>query len=325
MASDYGMDIGTARTIIYDTKNMLLNEASVVAVETRTGMPLSFGDDSLPMIGRTPDRITALCPIERGTIANYDVAEAMIYHFLGRVSSNKMFKARVAVAVPSSITPVQRKSIGDACTAAGARDVRLIEAPLAAAIGLGIDFSTPKGSIIVDFGAGTTDVAVLSLGGLAQFESTPVASIDFNEAIAKHIKKEYNVLIGPHTAENIKLKIGGLAERELELHMCVKGRNQFNGLPQIVEISSSEIHDVLDDVAKQICRAVQNVIENTPPEMVGDIYSEGLILAGGGSLLFGFCNYLQKFLGVEIHHVPEPDTCVAKGVGKAIENFDKIK
>ena len=325
MATDFGIDLGTARTIIYSGASPVLDEPSVVAVETHTGDPVSYGKDAYPMIGRTPDRITAITPIERGAIANYDVAEMMMRHFIGKISDNKMLKARVIVATPSGITVVQQRSIMNVCEAAGARDVCLIEAQMAAAIGLSMDFTIPRGSIIVDIGAGTCDVAVLSMGGIAQCESAPIAGIDFNEAIARYVKREYNVLIGPHTAEKIKVEIGCVIKRPLLLTMTCKGRNQFTGLPQAFEINTDEVREACGDTAIHVCKAIAGVIEKTPPEMVGDISGDGLLLTGGGALLHGLPEFIAEYTGLKVERVADPISCVARGTGKAFKNFGLLK
>jgi len=325
LPSDFGLDIGSCRTIIYSPKEQVLSEASVVAVETKSGEPLAYGDEAEPMIGRTPKRITAVSPIERGAIANYDAAEHMIQHFLETVSNKKIFKARVAIATPSGITPVEQRSFYDACVAAGARDVCMVESPIAAAIGLDINFDRPRGVIIVDIGAGTTDVAVLSMGGLSRFESAHIGGMDFNESLVKYVRKKHKILIGDHTAEEIKLNIGSVKIRELTLTLISKGINQLTGLPQFFEINSNEICKVYREVMNSICKAIGQVIERTPPEMVADIYSDGLILTGGASLMFGLPEFLGDYLGVTIKTVDDPVGCVAAGIGKALRTYEFMR
>ncbi len=325
MPTDYGIDLGTARTIIYKGKSIVLNEPSVVAFDTHTGEPIAFGEEAFQMLGRTPDSINAVCPIERGFIADYEVAEHMVRKYLSEVSGNKMLKARVMVSKPSGITAVQQRSVIDACTNAGARDVCLIESPLAAALGNDINFNTPKGVIVVDIGKGTTDIAVLSMGGLAACESAKIASVDFDEAISRYVRKEYNILIGPHTAENIKLQIGSVWKRPVELALKAKGRNQFTGLPSIFEITSDEVMEALGDTALSICKAVQSVLEKTPPEMISDIANDGILLTGGGALIYGMTELLSDYTRLKVTLVPEPITCVVAGIGKALSDFDVLK
>ncbi|MBQ2676395.1 MAG: rod shape-determining protein [Clostridia bacterium] len=325
MATDFGIDLGTQRTVIYSGKSIVLDELTAVSYETRTGELIAAGDDAYNMLGRTPASVTAVCPIKNGVIAEYDVAESMLSAFLNQVANNKMFKARVMVAVPSSITEMQKRSIYNACSSSGARDVCLIEGPVAAAIGIGLDFTTPKGSIIVDVGAGTTDIATLSMGGLVKYQSTNVAGSSFNNAIAKYIKREHSVIIGPHTAEQIKRQIGCVTQRPLELTITAKGQHQFTGMPQTFEINTNEMITALYDTAVSICKSVQSVIEKTPPEMTGDIYSDGITLIGGGSILYGFPEFLANYIGVKVTTVDNPKTCVAKGTAMALKNFDLLK
>ena len=323
--TDFGVDLGSARTVIVSGKQVLLNEPSVIAIETHTGEPVAFGQEAYEMIGRTPDRITALCPIERGVIADYDVVELLAKHFLSKVSANRMLKPRVMVSMPSGVTAVQHRSVIDAVTAAGARNVCMIEAPLAAAIGNDVDFTSPRGTIIVDVGAGATDVAVLSMGGLAKCESARVAGCDFDDAITRYVRKECNVLIGPRTAENIKKTIGCVTERPFELAMTAKGRNLFTGLPQAFEITASQVCTAVADTANAICKAVQSVLENTPPELIGDIITDGVLLSGNGSLIRGFDEYLAHYTHIKVRRAPEPKLCVAFGTGRALRNMDLLK
>lgn len=324
MLTDIGIDLGTANTVIFAGRSVVLSEPSVVAVETETGRPLYFGSDAYRMVGRTPDRITTVFPIERGVIANYEVAEHMVRYFLKKIYGNRMIKPRVMVSIPSGITAVQQRSVRTVVEDAGARDVCLIEAPVAAAIGVGVDFVKPHGTIVVDVGAGTTDVAVLSMGGLAQCESIRMASLDFNEAIIRYVRKEYNILIGARTAEEIKLKIGCVVHRPVEVAMKAKGRNLFSGLPEMFEITSNEVSDAISEVSYGICGAIQSVLERTPPELVADISTDGILLTGGGVLIHGMPELLHRYTGLKATVVPDPTSCVARGTGKALENPDLL-
>lgn len=325
MFTDIGIDLGTARTVIYAGRCVVLDEPSVVSVETETGKPIKFGQAAYRMVGRTPDRITTVFPIERGVIANYEVAEQMVRYFLKTIYGNRMLKPRVMVSIPSGVTEVQQRSVRTVIEDAGARDVCLVEAPVAAAIGVGIDFVKPHGTIVVDIGAGTTDVAVLSMGGLAQCESSRLASEDFNEAIIRYIRKEYNILIGARTAEDIKLNIGCVVHRPIEIAMKSKGRNLFSGLPEVFEITSNEICDAISEISYGICASIQSVLERTPPELVGDISTDGIMLTGGGSLIHGMSELLQRYTGIKAAVVKDATTCVARGTGKALENPDLLE
>lgn len=325
MPIDIGIDMGTANTVIYAGKTVILSEPSVVAVETNTGRPIKFGAEAYKMIGRTPGKITPVCPIERGVIASYDEAEHLLRYFMRKVYSGKLIKPRVMFSMPAGTTAVQQRSFMSAVQASGARNICPIESPVAAAIGVGVDFAKPCGSIVVDIGAGSTDIAVLSMGGIAQYESLRIASSDFDEAIIRYIRKEHNVLVGRQTAENIKKQIGCVIRRPLEITMKAKGRNLFTGLPQVFEITANEICDAVSEVSQGICAAVQSVIEKTPPELVGDIARDGLTLTGGGSLIHGMAELMGKSIGIEAAVAEEPMSCVAYGIGKALKNFDILK
>jgi len=315
-----GLDIGTSVTTIAVGKNVVLCEPSVVSVETDTFEPLKYGSEAYKMIGRTPDRITTVCPIERGVIANFDVAEQMLRHYMRGVLGNKMVRPRIMVTAQGGVTAVQRKSLTDVAVSAGARVIDFIEAPIAAAIGIGIDFTTPHGSIVVDIGGGTTDVAVLSMGGLAQCESAKVGSKDFDEAIIRYVRKEHNILIGSRTAENIKKHVGSVIMRPVDVVMKAKGRNLFSGLPQVFEISSNDVCEAISDISFAMCNAVQSVLEKTPPEMVGDIATDGIYLTGGGALIYGMPQMLGAYTGTPVNLTNNPFNCVALGAAKACED-----
>ncbi len=325
MPIDIGIDMGTANTVIYVGKSIVLNEPSVVSVETDTGRPLKFGYEAYKMIGRAPGKITPVCPIERGVIASYEEAEQLLRYFVRKVYGGKVIKPRVMFSMPAGVTVVQQRSFMSAMQAAGARNICPIESPVAAAIGVGIDFSKPYGTIVVDIGAGSTDIAVLSMGGIAQYESVRIASSDFDEAIIRYIRKEHNILIGQRTAENIKKQIGCVLHRPIEITMFAKGRNLYTGLPQVFEITANEICDAISEVSYGICAAVQAVLEKTPPELVGDIAKDGVLLTGGGALIHGMVELMERHIGIKASLVDEPMSCVAYGIGKALKNFDLLK
>ncbi len=325
MANGYGIDLGSLKTVICSGKSIVLDEHSAISYQTYTNELIAAGTDAYNMIGRTPDSITAIRPIIEGVIADYDMAQNMLTAFISSVAGSNLLKARLMVAVPSGITSMQRRSLINACLEAGARDVCTLDGPVAAAIGMGMDFTTPKGSVIVDIGAGTTDIATLSLGGLVKSESLPIAGDYFNSEIEKYIKFEHNVIVGPHTVEQIKAQIGCVKPRPLELTLTAKGQHQFTGMPQTFEINTSEMITALYDAAMTICLSIQSVIENSPPEIVGDIERDGVTLIGGGSKLFGLREFIEDFVGVKVKTVDNPKTCVATGTAAAIKNFDLLK
>lgn len=325
MATDFGIDLGSQRTVICAGKSIVLDEYTAISYYTKTGELIAAGDDAYRMIGRTPATITATRPIVNGVIAEYDFAEALLGAFLQQIANNKLLKARLMMSVPCTITEMQKRALYNACSASGVRDVCLVESPVAAALGLNIDFTTPKGSIIVDIGSGTTDIATLSMGGISKYHSIPIAGECFNAAIERYIKYEHNVIIGPHTAETMKKQLGCVVPRPVELTLTAKGQHQFSGMPKTFEINTSEMVTALYDTALAICQAIQGVIEKTPAEIVGDIEENGITLIGGGSLLYGLSQFISDFIGVNVNTVSNPKTCVALGTAKAIKNFNLLK
>lgn len=325
MAIDIGIDLGTAKTIILSGSVIKLEEPSVASVDTDTWAPLHFGEQAYKMIGRTPESITTVFPIEHGVIADYEVAEQMMRYFVRKAFGNRTVKPRVMVAMPSGLTTVQHRSVAQVIEAAGGRNVCTVESPLAAAIGLGIDLEKAHGSMIVDIGAGTTDVAVLSMGALSVCQSDRVASKNFDEAIIRFIRKEYNILIGLQTAEQIKMQIGSVIQRPVEIAMQAKGRNLFSGLPQVFEITTNEVYESVCDVALSICKAVQSALEKTEPDLVADISADGLYLTGGGAMIYGMEKLLSDFLGIEVRLVDDPLHCVVRGTGIALKNPNLLK
>lgn len=325
MATNFGIDLGSQRTVICSGKSIVLDEQTAISYYSHSGELVAAGDDAYRMIGRTPDSVTAVCPIVNGVIAEYDLAEHMLSAFLSKVADNRLFKARIMAAVPGSITDMQKRALCNALYSAGAKDVCTLEAPIAAALGIGIDFTTPKGTIIADIGAETTDIATLSMGGIAEYQTIPSAGMAFNRAIERYIKYEHNIVIGPQTAEMIKRQIGCVKPRELELTVTAKGQHQFTGLPTVFEISTSEMITALYDTALDICVAIQSVLEKTAPEIVGDVKENGIYLIGGGSLLYGLADFISEYIGVKVKSVDEPKTCVARGASLAIKKFNELK
>ena len=325
VSTDIGIDLGTASILVYiKGKGVVLKEPSVVAYDRNTNEIKAIGEEARMMIGRTPGNIVAIRPLKQGVIADYTITEKMIRYFIQKAIGKRTFrKPRICVCVPSQITEVERKAVEDATFNAGAREVYLVEEPLAAAIGAGIDITKPCGNMIVDIGGGTTDVAVISLAGTVVSESIKVAGDDFNEAIVRYMRKKHNLLIGERTGEEIKIKIGTCYPRQEELAIDVRGRNLVTGLPKTV--TSEETLEALSESANQIVEAVHMVLEKTPPELAADISDRGIVLTGGGALLTGLEQLLEERLGITTMTAEEPTTCVAVGTGKYIEVMNSIR
>ena len=324
VSTDIGIDLGTASILVYiKGKGVVLKEPSVVAYDRNTNEIKAIGEEARMMIGRTPGNIVAIRPLKQGVIADYTITEKMIRYFIQKAIGKRTFrKPRICVCVPSQITEVERKAVEDATFNAGAREVYLVEEPLAAAIGAGIDITKPCGNMI---GGGTTDVAVISLAGTVVSESIKVAGDDFNEAIVRYMRKKHNLLIGERTGEEIKIKIGTCYPRQEELAIDVRGRNLVTGLPKTVTITSEETLEALSESANQIVEAVHMVLEKTPPELAADISDRGIVLTGGGALLTGLEQLLEERLGITTMTAEEPTTCVAVGTGKYIEVMNSIR
>ena len=322
--SDLGIDLGTASVLVYvKNKGVVLKEPSVVAFDKDTNKIRAIGEEARLMIGRTPGTIQAIRPLRHGVISDYTVTEKMMKYFIQKAVGRRMFrKPRVAVCVPSGVTEVERKAVLDATYQAGARDVSIIEEPIAAAIGAGIDISKPCGNMIVDIGGGTTDIAVISLGGTVVSESIKIAGDDFDEAIAKYIRRKHNLSIGERTAEDIKIKIGSAYKRLEEDSMEVKGLNVLSGLPNTVTVTSTEMEEALKETTTQIVDAIHSVLEKTPPELSADIAERGIVLTGGGSMLRGLEDLIEIKTGIETNTANDPLTCVAIGTGKYVEFLD---
>ena len=325
MFSDIGIDLGTAKTVIVSGKTLLRSEPSVVLMDQYDEVPVSFGRYAQRALGRSTDRYQAVEPIERGVIANYDAAELMLNQYISRVVGKKLTKPRAVLAIPSGLTAVQHRSFIDAVQAAGIRGVCTVESSIAAALGMGIDFKKPHGSIVVDVGAGTTDVAVLSMGGLSRCETTKIGGVDLDDAIVRYMRREHNHAIGRASARAIKEQIGSAQPRPIEVVMMAKGIDLTTGLPSRVEVTANEVCDAMSDVIRDICRAVQSVVNNTPPELVGDISEDGIYLSGGTALLHGLAETLSGFLGVNVHLAKNVQLNVAKGIGIAMNHFDLLE
>ncbi|WP_283672844.1 rod shape-determining protein [Butyricicoccus sp. Marseille-Q5471] len=325
-SSDIGIDLGTATVLVYvKGKGVVLNEPSVVAVDKVTGKILSVGADAQKMLGRTPGNIIAIRPLREGVISDYEMTERMIKEFIRKVQGFRLFKPNVVICVPSIITEVEERAVIDAGTQAGAKRVFLIEEPVAAAIGAGIDIAKANGNMVVDIGGGTTDVAVISLGGIVESTSIKVAGDKFDEAIVKYVRRKHNALIGDRTAEEIKKAIGCVYPRTEEVSMEVKGRCLMTGLPRTFTVNSTEILDALEEVSQSIIEAIHWVIERTPPELTGDISTNGIVMTGGGSLIWGFDKLIASKTGIPTHVADEAISCVAYGTGNTLENLQAMQ
>ncbi|MBR2848022.1 MAG: rod shape-determining protein MreB [Clostridia bacterium] len=325
MSKDIGIDLGTASVLVYvKGRGIVVTEPSVVAIDSNTDRILKVGREAQQMLGRTPGNITAIRPLRDGVISQYDVTLKMLQHFIRRACGSVLFKPRVIICVPSGITEVEERAVVDAATQAGARRTYLIEEPVAAAIGAGIDISMPNGNMVVDIGGGTTDIAVISLGGVVVSESIKVAGDKFDEAIIRYVRRKHNVLIGERTAEQIKVKVGCAWQREEPRMIEVKGRCLVQGLPRVIRISSLEMPDALEEPITAIVESVCNVIERTPPELIGDILHNGIVMTGGGSLLYGLDRLISSVTGIKTRVADKPVACVAIGTGKSLDHISVI-
>ena len=325
-SSDIGIDLGTATVLVYvKGKGVVLNEPSVVAVDKVSGKILSVGADAQKMLGRTPGNIVAIRPLREGVISDYEMTERMIKEFIRKVQGFRLFKPNLVICVPSVITEVEERAVIDAGTQAGAKRVFLVEEPVAAAIGAGIDIAKPNGNMVVDIGGGTTDVAVISLGGIVESTSIKIAGDKFDEAIVKYVRRKHNALIGDRTAEAIKKGIGCVYPRTEEVTMEVKGRCLMTGLPRTFSVNSTEILDALEEVSAAIIEAIHWVIERTPPELTGDISTNGIVMTGGGSLIWGFDKLVASKTGIPTHIADEAISCVAYGTGNCLENLQAMQ
>lgn len=323
--NDVGIDLGTSSVLVYvKNKGIVLREPSVVAVEKITGKIYAVGEEARRMLGRTPGNIVAIRPLRDGVISNFDITERLLCHFLKKVVGTRIFfKPRVVVCVPSGVTEVEKRSVIEATEEAGARHTYLIEEPIAAAIGAGIDISQPRGNMVVDIGGGTTDVAIISLGGSVLSESIKVAGDRFDESIVRYMRKKHNLLIGERTAEEMKIRIGSAYPRKEQVFIDVKGRNLISGLPQAITIGSNEMIDALEEPLQNILETVRNLFEKTPPELASDIAENGICLTGGGALLYGMDKFVAEHTKVPCYVAEDPISCVAIGTGKVLDNIDK--
>lgn len=326
-SNDIGIDLGTANTLVYvKDHGIVLREPSVVAVHQNTNKVLAVGDEAKRMLGRTPGNIIAIRPLKDGVIADFEVTEEMLRHFISKVHNRRrMVRPRVVIAVPSGITEVEKRAVKDSATHAGAREVYLIEEPMAAAIGVGLPVQDAAGNMIIDIGGGTTEVALISLSGIVFSRSIRVAGDELDEAIAQYMKRAYNLMIGERTAEEIKIKIGSAYKLEKETTMEVKGRDLVAGLPKTITISSQEVREALTEPVATIVDSVRITLERCPPELSADLVDRGLVLAGGGALLRGLDKLLSEETGLPVHVAEDPLSAVAEGTGKALQELKFLR
>jgi rod shape-determining protein MreB and related proteins len=325
-ARDIGIDLGTANVLVYQRgRGIVLREPSVVAINKNTRELKAAGEEARQMIGRTPGSIIAIQPMRDGVIADYTVTEQMLRYFIQKVTGRRsLFKPRVIVCVPSGVTSVERRAVLDAARSAGAREAFPIEEPMAAAIGAGLNIGDPDGNMVVDIGGGTTDIAVIALGGIVRSDSLRIGGNKFDDAINRYVKREYNLIIGERTAEEVKMSIGSAYPLEDELVMEVKGRDMVEGLPRTIQISSREIREAISEPVHQIVLRTRSVLEQTPPELASDISLHGIWLTGGGALLRGLDQLLMEETGLPVHIAEDPLSCVALGTGQALEQIEML-
>jgi rod shape-determining protein MreB and related proteins len=326
LGRDMAVDLGTANTLVYVRgRGVLLNEPSVVAINQNTGHILAVGNDAKRMIGRTPGHIKAVRPLKDGVIADFDVTEKMIRYFIGRVHRRRWAKPRIVICVPSGITGVEQRAVEEAGYQAGARRVHIIEEPMAAAIGAGLPIHEPTGNMVVDIGGGTTEVAVISLGGIVTSISLRIAGDELDEAIMNYMKKEYSLMLGERTAEEIKAAVGSAFPLPGEPQAEIRGRDLVSGLPKTIIISAEEVRRAIEEPVAQICDAVKNTLDRTPPDLAGDIMDRGLVLTGGGALLRGLDERLKHETGMPVHMAESPLHAVVLGAGRCLEEIDSLR
>lgn len=326
--SDIGVDLGTANVLVFiKGKGIVLQEPSVVAIEKDTGKVIAVGSEARRMLGRTPGNIVAIRPLRSGVIADYEITEKMLRYFMRKADGGKkfFFRPRLMVCIPAGLTGVEERAVRQAAMQAGAKEALLIEEPLAAALGCGLDISQPSGSMVVDVGGGTTDIAVLSLGGIVCSKSLRVGGDRFDEAIVKYVRREYNVAIGERTGEELKIGIGtaypqGVEEKIME----IRGRDMLTGLPRAVNISNRKVHEAIKEPLEMVVSAVKEVLERTSPELSSDLLNKGIIMTGGSSLLNGIDRLISRETGLPVHIAEDPLTCVAKGAGRALHEMNTL-
>lgn len=324
---DMGIDLGTANTVVFiKGKGIILREPSVVAINRDSKQVLAVGEEAKKMIGRTPGNIVAIRPLKDGVIADFDITQEMLKYFIRKASNKKsIFQPRVVVCVPSGVTEVEKRAVEEATIQAGAKDAFLIEEPMAAAIGAGLPVQEATGSMVVDIGGGTTEVAVISLGGIVASKSIRVGGDELDNFIGQYIKKQYSLMIGERTAEQVKIAIGSAVDDHVLGEMEIRGRDLVSGLPKTIEVTSSEIYKALLEPVSNILDAIKATLEKTPPELSSDVMEYGIVLTGGGALLYGLDNLITQETGIPVKIAENPLDCVALGTGKSLESIDVLK
>lgn len=324
--NDISIDLGTATMLVYiKGKGIVLNEPTVIAVNTDTDEVVGVGSDAMKMLGRTPPHIQAVHPLEDGVISNYTLTQEMIRHLIKKVLHRVPGRPRIMMCVPSGVTDVEQRAVIDAAREVGAKDIYVIEEPVAAALGAGFDISKPHGTMVIDIGGGTTDVAVMALGGVIASRSMKIAGDEFTEEIVRYMRKSMSIHIGPCTAERLKQTVGGVMKRDKEVICEAKGISSVTGIPKRVVVSSNDLYDIFDDFVYNITERAREVLEETPPEIHADIIHDGIILTGGGSLIYGLDKRISEELGVKCHLAEGITECVVKGSGIALDRIDKVK
>ena len=324
---EVGIDLGTANVLVYiKGKGVVMNEPSVVALNKDTDEILAVGEEARQMLGRTPSNIIAVRPLRDGVVSDYDITERMLKYFIKKTcGSGRFFKPKIMICIPSGVTEVEKRAVREAAQQAGGKDVYLMEEPVAAAIGEGIDISKPDGVMVIDIGGGTTDIAVISLGGIVASASVKMAGDKFDEAIIKYMRKEHKLYIGERTAEELKVTIGTAFPREEVVVQECRGRDLVTGLPKSVEVTSDEMMSALDEAMITITEAVHNVLEKTPPELAADISNSGIVLTGGGALLYGIDKRIEDRTGIKVRIADDPKSCVAIGTGTALDSLPALE
>lgn len=329
MTKDMGIDLGTANTLVYiKGQGIVVREPSVVAIRDDSKEVLAVGEEAKKMIGRTPGNIVAIRPMKDGVIADFDITQSMISYFIQKAADKKgVVSPRIAICVPFGVTEVEKRAIEEAARQAGAKDAFLIEEPMAAAIGAGLKVEEPEGNMVVDIGGGTSEIAVIPLGGIVTAKSIRIGGDEFDESIVAYVKKEYNLMIGERTAENVKINIGSTFKDDEEINMQIRGRDLISGLPKTIEICSTEVREALKEPVSSIVDAIKSTLERTPPELASDIMENGIMLTGGGALLRGLDKLITQETGMSVQIAETPLDCVALGTGKSVEDqeiFEKV-
>ena len=329
MTKDMGIDLGTANTLVYiKGQGIVVREPSVVAIRDDSKEVLAVGEEAKRMIGRTPGNIVAIRPMKAGVIADFDVTQSMLSYFIQKAAAKKgVVSPRIAICVPFGVTEVEKRAIEEAARTAGAKDAFLIEEPMAAAIGAGLRIEEPEGNMVVDIGGGTSEIAIISLGGIVTAKSIRLGGDELDEAIVNYVKKEYSLMIGERTAEDVKIRIGSAYKEGEEMEMEIRGRDLISGLPKTMQISSSEVRDALRDPVNSIVDGIKSTLEKTPPELASDIMENGIMLTGGGALLKGLDKLVKEETGMPVKIAENPLDCVAIGTGKSVEDqeiFEKV-